>query len=1358
MPRDIEFNSAFSNVLIYVFRINDEDHKGYLKIGKATIKADRATVPTLVPNCSLLNKAAKARIDQYTKTANIAYDLLHTELAIRPKKDDPTRNEYFMDTDVHKVLLHSNIKRKETDGAKEWFKCNLETAKNAINAARHHEYSLTPGEVSTSRDPIVFRPEQQQAIDDTIKCFRTHNKMLWNAKMRFGKTLTSLQVVKDLNFRKTIIITHRPVVKASWGEDFEKIFYDSPDWHYIKKDATTPDVEPDVNRYITGDKPFVLFASMQDLRGSKLVGGKFDKNELILNTEWDCVIVDEAHEGTKTSLGDNVLKIIIKADKYGKTKVIYLSGTPFNLVEDFEEAEVFTWDYVMEQSRKAEWDIAHRLDPNPYENLPVLYIYTYDLAQEIRGFIEAEDRAFNFREFFRVWTGKVKQDGKALNDDSLIGRFVHEDEVRSFLNLLADKTVNSNYPYSREIYRDYFRHSLWMLPGVKEAKALSELLREHPIFRGFGIANVAGDGDEEKDSKDALEEVNKKITKHPEKTYTITLSCGRLTTGVTVPPWTAVLMLAGSYSVSASNYLQTIFRVQSPANIDGQIKDKCFVFDFAPDRTLKMVAEAGKLSTRPGKNDESSEKQMGDLLNFCPVISIEGSLMKAYDVDSMLQQIKRIYAERVVKNGFDDPKLYNDKLLHLTDLEIDKFDGLKKIVGASKAMDTNRDVTISNAGLTKEDRELLEKAKKKKKTELTPEEKERLEKLKKAKEERGKAISILRAISIRIPLMIYGAEIPFDGDITIENFIDLVDDQSWVEFMPNKVTKDLFRQFMEYYDKDIFIAAGKSIRALVKGADELDPTTRVKRIAEVFSMFKNPDKETVLTPWRVVNMHMSETLGGWDFFAEDHQEQLDEPRFVDNGDVTRQCLSPDSKVLEINSKTGLYPLYVTYSIFRERCKGISEAELTWGKQQELWRKTVDENMYVVCKTKMARSITKRSLLGYKPGKINAHAFEDLANQFINKADQVCERITGSSFWDKKGARQDMRFDAIVGNPPFQEETAKQQSETNGQVTRKSIFQHFQLAADEMTSGYTSLIYPGARWIHRSGKGMAQFGLEQINDVKLERLDFFVNADEVFKDVAIADGISIVLKNKHKTTPGFEYVFHRDGKSISVRMDNPGSVLMTLNPENDIIVQKVMAFVNKNTLSFLDSRVLPRDLFGIESDFVEKNPSKVSEFNNESEIDFSREIKLFTNDKAGKAGRARWYKTERNNIPSGREKIDEWQVVVSSANAGGQKRDNQLQVIDNHSAFGRSRVALASFKTREEAENFYKYCQTDMVRFMFLMTDEALTSLGKKVPDLKDYTSKNMFLDFSKPLNEQINTLFDFTEAESQQMKNRIPER
>lgn len=1322
MPNDIEFNSAFSNVLIYVFRINDDAHKDCLKIGKATIKADKATVPMLVPNCSLLNKAAKARIDQYTKTANISYDLLHTELAIRSREDDSTRNEYFTDSDVHKVLIHSNIKRKETNGAREWFRCNLETVKNAINAARDYKYALTPGEVSISRDPIVFRPEQQQAITDTKKCFKTHNKMLWNAKMRFGKTLTSLQVVKDMKFRRTIIITHRPVVKNSWGEDFEKIFFDSPDWHYIKKDETMPDVEPEVNAYITGDKPFVLFASMQDLRGSTTVGGKFDKNELIFKTEWDCVIVDEAHEGTKTSLGDNVLKTIIKADSYGKTKVIYLSGTPFNLVEDFDEVEVFTWDYVMEQSSKAKWDICHRLDSNPYESLPMLYIYTYDLAQEIRGFIETEDRSFNFKEFFRVWTGKAKQDGKVLKDDSLVGRFVHEDEVKSFLNLLVNKDANSNYPYSCEVYRDYFRHSLWILPGVKEAKALSELLREHPIFRGFGIANVAGDGDEEQESKDALKEVNGKITNHPENTYSITLSCGRLTTGVTVPPWTAVLMLAGSYSVSASNYLQTIFRVQSPANINGQIKDKCFVFDFAPDRTLKMIAEAGKLSTRPGKNDESSEKQMGDLLNFCPVISIKGSLMKAYDVDLMLQQIKHIYAERVVKNGFDNPKLYNDKLLHLTDFENKKFEGLKEIVGASKAVDTNRNITLSNVGLTNEERELIDKSKKEKKSELSEEDKERLEKLNNAKKERSKAISILRAISIRIPLLIYGSEIPFDEDISIENFIDLVDDQSWEEFMPSKVTKDLFRQFMEYYDKDIFIAAGKSIRALVKGADELDPTTRIKRIAEVFRMFKNPDKETVLTPWRVVNMHMSETLGGWDFFAENHQEPLDDPRFVDNGYVTKQCLSSDSKVLEINSKSGLYPLYITYSIFRERCKNVPDSILTPDKMDKLWHLTVAENVYVVCKTKMSRAITKRTLLGYNNGRINAHAFEDLINQFRSKADQVCERIKGSSFWEKKGVNEDMKFDAVVGNPPYDEE---------GNNTRKSpIYQYFYDASFKLAP-IVSLITP-ARFLFDAGQTPSEWNHKMLSDEHFKVVKFFANSQEVFPLVSIKGGVAITYWSEHEkfgeigTFTSFPELNNILQKSIS---DIDGKPTM----ESIIQAQGLYRFsdVFMNNHPDISEKMGKGTGAKITSKIVDQMdklfPQSPDNINGDA-------VKLLIRTKTGK----RAYRYIKREYLQNNRYLDSYNVIVPESNGTGAIGEVLSTPLIGEPLIGHSDtfLTIGAFSTKEEASNCMKYIKTKYARVMLGIlkaTQHNSPSTWKYVP-MQNFTASSD-IDWSQSVSE-----------------------
>ena len=341
----------------------------------------------------------------------------------------------------------------------------------------------------------------------------------------------------------------------------------------------------------------------------------------------------------------------------------------------------------------------------------------------------------------------------------------------------------------------------------------------------------------------------------------------------------------------------------------------------------------------------------------------------------------------------------------------------------------------------------------------------------------------------------------------------------------------------------------------------------------------------------------------------------------------------------------------------------------------------------------------------------------------------------------------MKFDAIVGNPPYQEEVKDWKSETNGQARRSNIFPYFQICADKLSAGYVSLIYPGGRWIHRSGKGMSEFGLKQINDKHLAKLIYYPDANEIFKDVAIADGISIVLKDKYKDTDNFSYTYSKNRTLTTVQLPYPKDELIPLNPSNGTIVDKVTKFVLNNNLSYIHDKILSQKLFGIESSFVEENPNKVREYTNGCNFDLETEVKLLTNDKAGKAGRAKWYITKRSNIPEGKKYIDEWQVAVSSANAGGQKRDNQITIIDNHSAFGRARVALNSFKTEQEANNFYKYCNSNLIKFMFLMTDEALTSLGKKVPDLNDYSNDNKFIDFSKDVNSQLYKLIGLNNSE-----------
>jgi len=1314
----MRFTSSLKLKLIYVFRINDTAHHGCLKIGEATCEDEN--VFGLSPNSKALNETARKRINQYTQTAGIAYDLLYTELTVYNRGGLHS----FNDKEVHNVLERSGVKKKVFDTvnkANEWFITDLETVKRAIAAVKEGRNSLSSAEVTREYSPIVFRPEQQEAISKTKKQFKKGNQMLWNAKMRFGKTLSALQVVKDIEFQRILILTHRPVVDAGWFEDFGKIFYDRKDFAYGSKNngESYSSLE---RRAESHGLHYVYFASMQDLRGSELVGGNFDKNNEVFATDWDLIIVDEAHEGTQTELGKAVMGELVKEH----TKVLRLSGTPFNLLDDFKEDEIYTWDYVMEQRAKTNWDELHFGDPNPYASLPTLNIYTYDLGRLLHEFVD-EDVAFNFREFFRV-------------DES--GSFCHEKDVRAFLNLLTKEDKDSLYPYANEEYRNIFRHTLWMVPGVKEARALSAMLQTHPVFQHFKVVNVAGDGDQDEESRDALEAVEQAIGKDPDATRTITLSCGRLTTGVSVKAWTAVFMLSGSYNTAASSYMQTIFRVQTPATINGRMKEQCYVFDFAPDRTLKVIAETAQISSKAGKTSQSDRKAMGEFVNFCPIISIDGSQMNRFDVPRMLEQLKRVYVERVVRNGFEDNSLYNDELMKLDDLELQEFDALKKIIGQTKAMPKTNQVDINSQGLNNEEYEEKEKLEKKPKKELTEEERKRLEELKKKTKNREAAISILRGISIRMPLLIYGAELSDENqEITIDNFASLIDPQSWEEFMPKGVTKQKFNSFKKYYDPEIFCAAGKRIRAMARAADKLSIEERVERITDIFSTFRNPDKETVLTPWRVVNMHLGDCLGGYNFYDTEYQNVISEPRFIDKGEVTAEVFSPESRILEINSKSGLYPLYMAYGIYRARAKASLFAVETVEEQQAVWDKVIAENIFVICKTPMAKSITKRTLAGFRKAKVNTRYFEDLINQIKNKPENFIAKVAkGRSYW-KAIDNDNMKFNAIVGNPPYQE-VVDQKESTNGQKVSISIFQYFQTISEKIGK-YTALIYPGSRWIHRSGKGLEKFGLAQMNDPHLALLEFFPSSKDIFKDVAIADGLSIVLKNMEKNECGFTYKYSVDGKVITIQANNPGNDMFSLNPQDNEIIKRLDNAIK--SFGCLHDSILPRNLFSIESDFVEKNPSLVKEYNDGDYYNPETEIKLFTNDKSGKSGRARWYIADKNVITSGSEYLNKWKVIVSSANAGGQKRSNQIAIVDNHSAFGRSRVALKTFATEKEAINFFKYATSEIIRFAFLLTDESLTSLAKKVPDLLDYSDENGIIDYNRDVNAMLYNLFGIDE-------------
>lgn len=1298
--------STLKAKLIYVFGIDDKTHEGCLKIGEATLDED-ADLFALIPNCEALNNAAHKRISQYTQTAGIQYHLFHTELAMRTKDK---QIQGFNDKAVHDVLLHSGLKRKDFNlgegKASEWFIVDLNTAIAAIKAVKANKEALDGSQITSGQTPIILRNEQRAAIEQTKTRFAEGDQMLWNAKMRFGKTLTALQLFKELSqaepkqYRRMLILTHRPVVNDGWFDDFHKIFF-KVGTPYMYGSKTSGYSFQNLEAKLKADKEcrYVYFASIQDLRGSSFVGGKFQKNDELFSAHWDLLVIDEAHEGTQTDLGDKVLKALIKKG----TKTLSLSGTPFNLFGKFKQDDIYTWSYVDEQREKEKWEKEHEGDHNPYGSLPRMNMFTYDLGPLFERFQDSE-YSFNFHEFFRT-------------DDN--GDFVHEEHVDRFLDMMCDPSEDSNYPFSTKRYQEYFRHTFWLVPGVKEALALQYKLEKHPIFCNFDVVNVAGDGDPDDPKGEALQKVRDAIIEKPKKHYTITLSCGKLTTGVTVKEWTAVFMLSGSAKTGAANYMQTIFRVQSPGQINGKQKTDAYVFDFAPDRVLTMMAQAAKTPTRPGKQTEEHRQRLKELLNFFPIIALQGSQTRRYDVDQLLTRLKHTYIERVVNSGFDNNSLYNDRLLELDDVEIEEFDELKGIIGSTPSQDSGKDIIINDSGFDEEETAGDEKPEKKPKTPLTDEEKAARKEMKKKKEMRKNAISILRGISIRMPMLIYGCDLKDGEDITIDNFAEHIDPRSWEEFMPQGITKQHFNNFKKYYDPEIFLEAGRQIRARARKADGLPVKERIHHIVEIFSSFRNPDKETVLTPWRVVNMHLSDTIGGYDFYEESHTEMLNEPRLVDRGSVTnRVFMGQDTRILELNSKSGLYPLYMAYSIWRERCRewerqGFFEVDkMTIEEEQLAWDDVIANNIFVVCKTPMAVSITKRTLTGFRNVKqVNARYYADLVETLKTNPESFTKDVVrGQYFWHNKNTEKEMKFNAIVGNPPYQVMGG------SGGTNDAPIFQEFAKAASKLSPSYITLIMP-SKWFSGGRENLlGSFRRDMLTGGHIRKMVAFTNSNDIFPTVEIKGGICYYLE-EGQYNGVCDYVMVQNGKSVSAMRDLNEHDIFIRDTQLANIINKVQARAKKDGVGMVEDIVSSDTPFGIPSNpkVSSKNPIDVSPTRNQ---EYNVELLYIDH-----LTRTIEYVREKDIVKNAND-IQYPKVFIPKA--GGTGNDSKVlgtPTIGKPGSVCSQTFLYAKFETEVEANNFISYLKTRFLRILvsaIKTTQDAMSGVYHFVP-LQDFS-------------------------------------
>lgn len=603
-------------------------------------------------------QTAADRIAQQASQMNVTKDINWTRKAFFTSEG---ADGSFTDHEFHRYLKQQGVERELKPKRSEWHRF-ADMPRRSIDYFNDFAgQDFTDLQVE-SQDLYQLRPEQEDAVQQAMEAFGNGaTDVLWNAKPRFGKTLTTYDLMRRLGVTKALIVTNRPAIANSWYDDFVRFIGHQTTFKFVSESPALANRSPMTRaqyRSLLAQEPdatMIEFLSLQDLKGSQYFGGEYDKLRHVADLEWDLLVIDEAHEGIDTDRTD------VAFDHIHRAHTLHLSGTPFRALASgkFTPEEIYNWTYADEREALQAW--ADEAEDNPYAALPKLNMYTYQVSRMISDQLEvgvalAEDEAnidyaFDLGEFF------------ATKDN---GFFEHEAEVIKFLDCL---TANEKYPFSTPELRDEIRHSFWLLDRVASAKALERLLKKHEAFKDYTVVLAAGDGR----SADAdvalvgksLDRVRSAIAE-AEKTggRTITLSVGQLTTGVTVPEWTAVIML--SNIASPALYMQAAFRAQNPHAFErnGQLlqKQNAYIFDFAPERTLTIYDQfANNLSPRPSITTTGRQDNIRTLLNFFPVIGedSEGRMVEL-DASQVLTFPQVFKAREVVRRGFLSNLLFDN--------------------------------------------------------------------------------------------------------------------------------------------------------------------------------------------------------------------------------------------------------------------------------------------------------------------------------------------------------------------------------------------------------------------------------------------------------------------------------------------------------------------------------------------------------------------------------------------------------------------------------------------------------------------------------------------------------------------------
>ncbi|HEU5124596.1 MAG TPA: DEAD/DEAH box helicase family protein [Verrucomicrobiae bacterium] len=740
---------------IYAYSIDDKAHAGLLKIGQTT-------------------RDVKLRVAQQLKTAAIKN--FKIELDEPAEREDGT---IFTDHDVRAAL----VKKKFENTELEWMRCTVKDVKTVLAELRCGKKFT-----GTHHETFVMRAEQRAAVEKTHDYFHSIWKedmhavprFLWNAKMRFGKTFTSYQLARKLGAKRVLVVTFKPAVEDAWQTDLES-HVDFDGWQYMSRNSNSDPTQVDKK------KPLVYFGSFQDLLGRDDAGNIKPNNEWLHKVKWDLVVFDEYHFGawreTAKELFEGEEEAVAKKElKYTKdlegvnedlsvlseketeflpitTKAyLYLSGTPFKALAtgEFIEEQIFNWTYTDEQRAKEEFAKKNPGKWNPYGALPQMRLLTYQMPEELVAIASAgEFDEFDLNAFFEASGNGDKAQFKHKSDVQKWLRIIQGDYAPKALEHLKTGT-RPPFPYSDVRLLPYLQHSFWFLPNVAACHAMANLLAEkqNVFWKDYEVIVAAGAA--AGIGLDALPPVRKEIGSGF-ATKTITLSCGKLTTGVTVPQWSSILMLRNLKS--PETYFQAAFRVQSPWSIKNPngddpneeeiLKPVCFVFDFAPTRALRQLSEYG-IGLSP--NEPNPENAVKDLVSFLPVLAYDGANMTQIDAGGILDIAMAGTSGTLLARKWESAVLVNvdnDTLRRILE-NPDALAAVERIEGWRSLGDNILETIINKSDRIKE---LKNKAKnseltKKEKKELTDEEKEFKSKRKLVQEK-------LIKFATRIPAFMY---------------------------------------------------------------------------------------------------------------------------------------------------------------------------------------------------------------------------------------------------------------------------------------------------------------------------------------------------------------------------------------------------------------------------------------------------------------------------------------------------------------------------------------------------------------------------------------------------------------------------